>query len=44
MTVRIMIKPGSQYDAGAASAMNITGKKTIFSLVNSIPDVKFLTN
>ena len=40
MTVRIMIKPGLQYDAGAARAVNITGK----NLFRSIPDVKFFDN
>ena len=43
MTVRITIKPGSQYDTGAAGAVSITGKN-FFRQSNSIPDIKFFDN
>ena len=36
-----IVKPGSQYDAGAAS---VTEKKSFFHHSNCIPDVKFFDN
>ena len=37
------IKPGSQYDAGAASVTSVT-EKSLFHQSNCIPDVKFFDN
>ena len=43
MPLQLHVKPGSQYDAGAASVVNIM-EKVFFHQSNCIPDVKFFDN
>ena len=43
------VRPGSQYDAGAASVMSVVSvvsvtEKSLFHQSNCIPDVKFFNN
>ena len=44
LPVAILVKPGSQYDTGAASVVSVMGKSIFFHQSNCIPDVKFFDN